>query len=425
MRYIPQLKHLAILALVAQTARGAGLNVVPALPEPASSAPSTKESEEEAFWYTSWNTPPLHTWRGIDLRSTLDYKAFYTDNPLSSAGVHKEDFMHYVSPLLGFSRSFETEQRATLVSVAYQPTFVIGSLGNGGDRTYQLVRGNLSHLWNEKTVYLSHQFQDSSESSSQTAFLAPQQENKTTGGFRTPLTGKMSADFGFDQILIDSTNSKIGQARELRNWSAYSHFDYEVRPKLQTGVQLKVGYLEQLGTSFDSTFLSESLLSTWSYQVSGKLKANLDLGGQVVQSQTASVTDPSATPIAAGRLIYEPRYGTTVILGGGRSAGASQFFSGIFLTESTVDLSIRQRIYQDFLVSGRFGYSMGEYQQLILSSASVRRDYSSYTFSTDAQWRINARVTTGIFYQYLKRDSLLSAESFSANQVGLSLALSL
>lgn len=425
MRSIQHLKYLAILAVVDQTARGAGLNVVPALPEPASSAASSKESEEEGFWYTSWNTPPLHTWKGIDLRSTLDYKAFYTDNPLSKIGARSDEFLHYISPLLGLSRSFETEQHATLVSVSYQPTFVISSMGNGGDRTYQLVRGRVSHLWDEKTVYLSHQFQESSENSQQAAFISPQQENRTAAGFSTPLTGKMNADFGVDQTLIDSSASKTSQNQELRSSGANAHVDYQLRPKLQTGLRLKMGYSEQIGNTLSSRFVSESLVSTWSYRVSGKLTLDLDAGGQLVQSQTTAVRDPRATPIATAHLVYEPRYGTTAIFGGGRSANASQFISASFLTESSVDLSVRQRIYQDFSVSGRIGFSAGVYQELIPSAVTISRDYSLYSFSTDAQWRINARVTAGIFYQYLSRVSDLTTESYSANQVGMSLTLSL
>jgi hypothetical protein len=367
----------------------------------------------------------LHSWKGIDLRSSLDYKGFYTDRALSSAGATKEDFMHYFSPLIGLSRFFETEQHATLLSIAYQPTFVVSSLGNGGDRTYQLVRGNLSHLWSEKTVYLSHQFQDSSESSIQAAYLAPQQENRTTAGFKKPLTGKMNFEFEVEQILLDSSKTISAQAREMRSWVANAHVDYQLRPKLRTGVRFKTGYSEQLGDGINSKFVSESLLSTWSYEVSGKITLNLDAGGQLAQSQTAFVRDPNATPIATGRLIYEPRFGTLVTLGGGRSANASQFFSANFLTDSGADISLRQRIYQDFSVSARFGYSIGEYQSLISGATGSGHNYTAYNLSTDVQWRMNARLTAGLFYQFLSRVSELSSENYSASQIGMNFVLSL
>ncbi len=425
MRSIQHLKCLAILTAVELAAHGAGLNMIPALPQQASSSPNSEDSESDGFWYTSWNTPPLRSWKGVDLRTTLDYRAFYTDNPRLSPGTHKGDYMHYLSPLIGVSRSFETEQRATLVSISYQPTFVVSSLGNGRDQDYHLVRGELSHLWNEKTVYLSHQFQESSESSTQAAFLTPQQENRTLAGFRTPLTGKISADFGFEQTVIDSAVPSSADRRQLRNWISNTHIDYQLKPKLQTGVRMKFGYSEQAGVASAARYFSESLVSTWSYQVSGKISASLDAGGQIVQSQTASVRDPEPTPIASGGLIYEPRYGTSLSLNGGRSANASQFFSGSFVTESGLDLSVRQRIYQDFLLSGRFAYSVGEYSELDPSATKVSRDYSYYTLTANLQWRINARIATGIFYQYLSRDSNLSTESYSASQVGASLSLSL
>jgi hypothetical protein len=252
MRTIQQLKYLAILTAVDLAAFGAGLNVVPALPEPASTASGSKEAGEDEFWFSSWNTPAVHPWKGFNLRSTLDYKAFYTDNPLASARARSDDFMHYVSPLIAVSRDFETEQRTTLVSVSYQPTFVLSSLGNGGNRTYQLVRGDLTHLWNEKTVYLSHQYHQSSESSTQSAFLTPQESNQTSAGFRTPLSGKMNADFGLEQNLINSEVAKSNATQELKSLVANAHVDYQLRAKLQTGVRFSLGYSEQTGGSINT-----------------------------------------------------------------------------------------------------------------------------------------------------------------------------
>lgn len=427
------MKHLSAITLIGMglsaTAYGAasGLNIIPDLPSAQTkvSTSNSSDADEGEFWGGFWNNTGGVSWKEFLLRANLNYRAFYTDNSLANTTTRKDDFMHYLSPLVVITRAFESESRATVIDFSYQPTIILSSFGNAADRNYQLVRGVLSHNWNESSITLDHRYQKSSESSSQVSYLAPQDNNLTRGGFQTPLNSKITLSVDLEQSLTTSSLLDSGAKQDLGSWEGTVAARYELRPKLTTGLGFAGGYSEQQSPSHRFAYANEKVISTWVYQLSGKISIDLDVGAQMAQSTSAGTRDPGTTPLFSTKLRYALRYGTQISVSAGTTGSASQFYGANYLTQSSVDFSIRQRVFESFALIGRFGYIDGGYEELRSSVAATRRDFNGMNLSGEFEWQVNARLKGSVFYQYLSRRSQARSESYSANQVGINLNLSL
>ena len=424
MKRLPVLGFLGISLANLTYGAISGLNAVPSLPENRSTNAS-QLTEDSDFWGSFWNEAGGVTWKEFLLRANLNYRGFYTDNSLIIPTTRKDDFMHYLSPQMDVTRAFESESHTTVVNIGYQPTFVMSTYGNGTDRSYQQVRGSVAHSWGERRISLEHQYQQSSEASTQVSYLAPQNSNLSRASFETPISGKISGSVGFEQNLTSSTPPETGLRQDLNSWIGSLAARYALLPKLTTGLGFSGGFSEQKSPTFQYSYLTEKLLSYWTYQLSGKVGMDLEFGGQMSQSQVAGIRDPHTTPVFSMRMLYEPRYGTQVSVGAGTAVGASQFFNANYLTQSNVDLSVRQRIFESFALIGRFGYIDGKYQSLQIGGAPLNRDFTGLSFSTELEWRLNARLRTSIFHQYLSRSSEYTRDSNSSNQIGLNCNFSL
>ena len=401
----------------------AGLNVVPPLPENTHAPVGSGTEGVSDFWTDFFNGPGGWTWKRINFLADINYKGFYTDNLFTGVGAPTGDFLHYVSPRLRLERPFETESGGTLLHVVYQPTFNLNTANPQYDRTYQALSGGFDHQWRDKTISLNQSYQKTSESSTQTGFLAPQEIYNTDVSYRTPLTGKINLDAGVDQSLGQSEAFLTIQKQTSLNWQGSAFATMDLLPKIGTGVGLSAGYTDQRAKTFAYQYFNERLLTRWNYLLTGKIVFNLDAGLQLMQSATSGTRDPSPVPIFNSSLSYTPRYGTSFSLTASRSAGAAQFYGGQTITQTGITLSARQRIYEAFALLGGFGYQIGDYNILDTSTSAPNRSYDSISFSSELQWRVNARASVGVFYQHMTRKSKVASDSISNNQVGMNIDL--
>ncbi len=420
----PQLIPACIAALAALSGASlyaAGLNVVPALPEAKTAA--DKGADGEDFWGEFWNGPGGYTWKDFALTGNLNYKGFYTDNLQVSGTSKVSDFANYLTPLIQIDRNVESTTGGTGVHVAYQPTFIFNASHPEYDRNYQAIRGSVDHEWGEKSITLSHRYQKTSEGLTQSGVLAPQQGNETLLDFQSPLTGKVRLDLLASQSLSE-TDPVLGFSKQsVDGWEGTAFATMDLFPKITAGLGLGGGYGEQRNPTKDYRFVNERLLTRWNYLLSGKLTLSLDAGLQFAQSQDDGVRDPEVAPIFNFLLTYNPRYGTSFSLLAGRSSGSAQFFSGQNVVQTSTQLLARQRLYENFALIAGFGYILGDYQVLDTSILNRAAGYEGYNFNAEVQWRINARISSGLFYQYQTRTSARTIDALNSNQVGLTVDL--
>ena len=412
----------ATLAVISgSTAFAAGLNIVPPMPDP---KPATGAGiEPDDFWGEFWNGPGGFTWKDFALTGTLNYKGFYTDNLQTSGASKLADFASYLTPLIQIDRSVESSTGGTGIHVAYQPTFIFNASHPEFDRNYQAVRGSVDHQWNENVMTVGHRYQKTSEGLAQSGVLAPQEVNDTLLSFRTPITGKITLELGAEQGFSTTEATPLFPKQSVDSWEGTAFATMDLLPKVSTGLGLAGGYSEQRNLTRSYQFVNERLLTRWGYLLSGKLNLNLDAGLQLAQSQTAGVRDPEVAPIYTASLTYNPRYGTSLMLQSGRSSGAAQLYSGQNILQTSVQVTVRQRLYENFALLAAAGYNLGDYEVLDRALPGAAAGYHSYNLSTEIQWRINARISSGLFYQFQNRTSARSTDALSANQVGLNLDL--
>ena len=409
--------------LCAEFLDAAGLNAVPPLPEGTRSPTNSGTESASDFWTDFFNGPGGWTWNHINLQADINYKGFYTDNLFTGIGTPAGDFLHYVSPRVRIERPFESESGGTTLQLVYQPTFIFNTDNPQYDRTYQAVRGGINHQWGDKAITLDQTYQKTSEASTQSGFLAPQENNTTDLDYRTPLTGKINMDIGLQQSLSQSDVFLTIQKQSSSSWQGTAFATMDLLPKIGTGLGLSGGYTDQRSKTFAYQYFNERILTRWIYVVTGKLSFQVDAGLQLIQSASPGSRDPNPVPIFNSTLNYAIRYGTRVSLAAARTAGAAQFYGGQSITQTSVTLSAQQRIYEAFALFGGFGYQMGGYNVLDPSLTTSSHDYSSVLFSTELQWRINARASIGVFYQHLTRTSKTATDSISNNQIGVNVDL--
>lgn len=400
----------------------AGPAGVPELPERPKIATAGGEADED-FWGSYWHTPGGLTWKEVNFEPQLNYRAFYTGNIYTIANTQaRSDFLHYVSPAISMGRSFEGEARTTALRVSYQPTFVVYNDQSQFDRVDHAARFNLDHSWGEQSIEVEHKYQRTSEATIQTAYLVQQEVQRTRLGYDRPLGTKIRLETEAVQDFRDSSNAGNIQEMHLKRWQGSAFASMQVFPKITGGLGLSGGYAEQRSAVGRYTAINERVLTRWRYQLSGKVTADLDAGVQFMQSLDSGFDDPSVRPVLEGTVNYQPRYGTTFGVTGYRSAEAAEFRYGQVFSGTGVKLSARQRVFENAAIIARLSYANGEFEVLAPGSAT-RSDFDLYTAELEVQWRINARLTASVFYQYIDYRADVTVESLSNNQVGFNLRL--
>lgn len=412
---------ITLCALSTYGVSAAGLNVVPSLPP--LKAEKSGNADAEDFWAEFWNGPGGFKWRDVSLTGAINYKGFYTDNLLSTSAVKQGDFVNYITPLIRIDRLIESDRSGTSFQLAYQPTFILNAQHPEYDRNYQAVQGGIEHQWRENTLSVSHQYQKTSEGLSQSGLLAPQQANSTTAGFQRPLTGKIHLELEAQQTLSKTDQLPGFSNHSLDTWDGSLFATTDLFPKINSGVGLGGGYSEQRGNGSLYRVFTERLLSRWTYLLTGKLTMRLEAGVQIGQSQEGGVSDPDPAPIFRFNVDYAPRYGTSFSIGASRTSGSAQFFRGENIIQTGAQFSARQRLFEEFALLAGVGYFRGDYQVLDSHIPNIAADYEGYSVSTEIQWRLNARISSGLFYQFQSRTSARVVDTLDAHQVGLNLNL--
>ena len=398
---------------------GAELGLAPQLPPaPTRIGPETRNDAVSPDDY--WNSDGGVTWHQFVLHTGLAYKATYTDNTFQSAGSTGADFIHYVSPRISIERGFERATTSTLVHLAYQPSFVTYSRFSRLDRIYHTLNSSVGTSWGENTLNLAHNYSQSSESSPEVGQIANQGTHHTQLDYNTPLSGKLNLNSSIEQHLVTSDRPGASGAQSTDRWQGTTRVAFAFLPKISSGVGLSGGYTDQSTRGSRYQYFNEQFLVSFDYFPTGKIDFSVEGGFQMAQSGTVSVSNPSATPIASASLNYTPRYGTQITLNTKRTSEAAQFFLGQQITQTTASLTTKQRIYEAFSFVVNFGYFRGEYQVLDASQTSFGYNYDQAMIGADLQWRINARLNSSLFYQYIHRVSSSAIDTLSGNQIGVS-----
>jgi hypothetical protein len=405
----------------AERLHAAGLNVVPPLPDrkPISDANAGEVADD--FWGDFWNGPGGYTWKDFNLQGGINYKGFYTDNAETALNSKIGDFVNYVTPRLLLDRPVDSSTGGTGMHLAYQPTFILNTSHSNLDRNYQALRGDVEHLWNENSIVLGHIYQKTSEGLTQSGVLAPQELNDTQLSFGFPLTGKIRATIDADRTLSQTDPFSTFSSTSTDSWQLGGAASIDLLPKTTAGLRFSSGYSEQRSSNVLFKQTNERILTQWHYILSGKMTVGFDAGVQLAPAQTGSVRSPDPTPRFGLDFTYLPRFGTSFQLVAGRTSGSAQLYSRQNILQTTAQLNVRQRVFESFALIGGIRYMIGEYELLDPTFTIPASGYNDLALSAEVQWRINARFSSGVFYQYQTRSSQRTSDVLNSYQVGLTM----
>ncbi len=155
------------------------------------------------------------------------------------------------------------------------------------------------------------------------------------------------------------------------------------------------------------------------YDFSEKLALNGKIG---VEYRDVALGFPFRnSPVVGVGVNWAPFEGTTLSLDGYRLAEASAVLPGTNYTRTGVDLKIRQRFLQRFLITLTGGYENLDYRAIAEEfSTSRRRDH--YVFGRAAiAFDVTRWGTAELFYNFQRDSSTRPGNSFTDNQVGIEL----
>jgi hypothetical protein len=222
------------------------------------------------------------------------------------------------------------------------------------------------------------------------------------------LTGKLFLTYQGGYSRTDyGTETLIGSQEVTEN----IFINYVYSPKLVIGLGGTGGMNSSDGPTSNETF--EQLNARANYIVSGKI--SLSISGGIEFRQFGGGNSISPVYDIAGS--YRPFENTTITVAGSRNTRSSASLAGQDFSETSISLTLSQRLLSRFSFSLAIGYTNSEYLSASSGNATTRSD--DYFYIEPA---IDINVTRywsiGFYYLYREDSSTLALFSFYDNQFG-------
>lgn len=362
--------------------------------------PKIKPAEEEL-------NPIRH--RGLrlgifDVAVNVAASAMYDDNIYISNRSPQGDLTISFTPAFSASTGGEAEKSLALT---YTPNFVFfaeQSRNNSIEHAASLTaRWPMSKL----TLGMGENFQSTSGSVTDVGNRVNQQSYSTTLTSHYALTEKTSFEINGTYNIHDYKNL-IGS----EDWSDANWINFQIRPKLNLGLGLTLGYNNvqlQPSQTYEESSLRASYVVTGKMTVNGSIGAQLRQFGGGVPQQVGLIFGLGAS--------YLPRDGTFITLESHRRNDNSAILAGQNYTTTGLNISVRQRVLDRWFVTLAGGIDQADYRSTIASVVATRKD-TYYTGRLGVEYRLSDRWQVGAFYQY-RSNSSSGPFGFEDNEFGV------
>ena len=191
--------------------------------------------------------------------------------------------------------------------------------------------------------------------------------------------------------------------------------NYRYSTKLDVGLRGTVGVERVEAPNPDQTFQQANV--QFSYNPSGKFSV-MGSGGVEFRQFDVDGDNNRTSPVFAIGASYQPFDGTTMTLNASRSTYSSAVLAAQDYTNTSVRLTVRQRLLRRFTLGLNTGFENAEYFSTIGGVEATRDD--NYFF---VQPGIDAKITrfwsVGAFYLHRRNNSTVNEFGFTANQYGI------
>jgi hypothetical protein len=190
------------------------------------------------------------------------------------------------------------------------------------------------------------------------------------------------------------------------------YLNYRYSDKLTVGTGGGVGYQQVDPPTPDQTF--EQLNARLIYEIRGKILLNA--GGGIELRQFSGARGSYVSPNLQLGGTYLPFPGTELKLNARRSTQSSASLAGEDYSSTGIDLSLRQRLLQRFVLGVAVGYENATYFNAI-STVNSNRDDNYYYFAPSLDALITRFWSVGGYYLRRQNDST-GGSGFRDNQIG-------
>jgi hypothetical protein len=222
------------------------------------------------------------------------------------------------------------------------------------------------------------------------------------------LTGKLflSGQAGYARTDYESETFVSSQII-----SGNMYLNYVYSPKLVIGLGTTGGVNSNDGPTSDETF--EQINARANYIVSGKISLSISAGIEFRQFDAGD----SISPVYDISGSYQPFENTTITIAGSRNTRTSASLAGQDFEETSISLTVSQRLFNRATFSLAEGYSRSAYLSGNTGNSTARTDEYFYI---EPAFDINVTRywSVGIYYLYRTDLSTLAFFSFHDNQFG-------
>ena len=337
----------------------------------------------------------------FNLRPHPSYRFLYGNGILSGTNQAESTVINQLSPgfLLEIGRQWTLD---------YTPTWTFYSNNHFRDTLDHAVTLTGEASYEDWTLGLSQGFTLSSDPLVETATQTSQQTYSTAIKASYQFNNKMSTDLGLSQDIISAD-----QFNSSREWSTRDWLNYEFWPRLNAGIGVGFGYLnEQSGP--DMTY--EQLLCRVNWRATDKISFQLNAGGE--DRQFLGGAGDLLNPIFGAAIQYQPFEVTKISISADRMVSASYFTNST--TENTDFIGdLNQRLLGKLYLDLQGGYHVVKYVASASAGSTVgNREDDFYTFSVQLSYPFAQRGTVAAFYQASSDSSTQVGYSYSSSQVG-------
>jgi hypothetical protein len=407
-------------------------SAVYSLPEPSSVTPSQAQVlQQPAVQSPAGSTdaevspngqPVSPTERRFHYELSGTLRGIWDDNIYNSSFNKKSDFYFAIEPSIILSLGNVGEGHNGLV-FTYQPSFFIFLDNSTNDTTQHLIRlagsrqfGHLSlSLAGDVRLLDGTDLNSLSDPTGHQANLDVQGRNRhqvyeAQLGGSYDLTGKLFLSGGGTFSADEYSEPLISS----QNFGGNLYLNYIYSDKLTVGVGTNGGINTVSSGGGGDQFFEQANVRL-SYAATGKIGVSATAGAEFRQFEDNSGTE--VNPVFALSAGYSPFDGTSIALSGSSQIYNSASFAGQDYTETTINLSVSQRLLQRFILGLAVGYTNTNYFQAVQGISAIRND-DFYYVSPSIDFNVTRYWTLGAYYTHREDSSNLPFFGFVDNQVG-------
>jgi hypothetical protein len=344
--------------------------------------------------------------QGVDLGFLVS--AAYDDNIFLSADNAKSDLVLRAAPSIGYRKGDRETQDGGYLKVAYRPTGVVYTQGNGDNRVdheaalavgirgksvafdYSVAYGKLGDATADTGRETDRQLVD------QIIRIAWIPRDKLALELAA---GQSVADYA-DKVLLDSREA-FGEVA-LR---------YAYSPKTRVGLAYRAGRFE-VDESDDQTF--HRLTASMEWQPREKLRVEVAAGVEKRKYSSGS----SVTPVLEGRLDWTPSEKTNFYLNAYRRELASAFSPGQNYRLTGVAAGVSQKISDKWSAHLQAGFERASYRQVDGTEGDVGTDRLWFV-RPSIEYRFTEELGLEIFYRVASNDSNRTGFGYDQQTAGV------